>query len=303
MSGREFREHRRREAGEARCAWPADRAGQSARGHRRTRRLHRNDEDAVQGRARGPGRRGQDRPRHFRGAGLRLISRSASGALQVSDADGVVRNEIEKPVGGGENERRALAGALANHFQQITLLADWKPNGGSLTPNKSIEVSLVPVVVSEEVHRGQNSAPSCRTRPRVTRADWQAAANAPQRIPLCAFYQIRVRLAPDVKIPLRIGGSVLSADGQMFVQPSDGADTDGVELRPVEGENEAVLRGLVQADDSSLGKQEYVYVLGLPAVARGEGTANFEAAYAIPWHLLSTDRNRSAGGPEINERE
>ncbi|NWG70207.1 MAG: hypothetical protein HXY23_01165 [Parvularculaceae bacterium] len=71
--------------------------------------------------------------------------------------------------GGGENERTALAGALANHFQQITLLADWKLNGGSLTPNKSIEVSLVPVVVSEEVHRGQHGAPTCRTLPRVTR--------------------------------------------------------------------------------------------------------------------------------------
>lgn len=240
------------------------------------------------------------------------ISRNAAGALEVLDADGVLRNTLEKPADGGALERKELAQILSNHFQQITLLADWKPSGGELMPNSSIEATLVPLVVSEEIHR-RASAPSCQSRPRVTRTDWPIAKNAPQRIPLCAFYQIKVKLDPAAPVSLKVAASALSANGDMLAYPRDPADprvidTAGVELRPGGAAgSEAVMRGALQADVESLGKPEYIYVLGLPVVARGEGTANFEAASAIPWHLLSTNKKRTRDPttkpPEVNERE
>jgi hypothetical protein len=223
------------------------------------------------------------------------IARASTRALQVFDRDGVLRNTLPPPTAGGEDERRGLARLLTNHFQQMTLLTDWKPSGGQLKPNESIAVSLVPYTKGDRV-----TAPDCVGRPVVTRTDWAGPANKLQKIPVCAYYQIRVKLDAASPISLRLGASVFSADGNMFAYPKKKddyrvVDTNGVELKPGE---QAVLNGVLQADAASIGKPERVYVLGLPPTAQGT-----EGAYTIPWHLLSTVRTRSPTTDKVNERE
>lgn len=235
------------------------------------------------------------------------ISRNRNGALEISDGAGLVRNTLPRPVGDGAEERRALAKALSNHHQQLTLLADWRPTGGSLTPNRSLEVSLVPYLEG-----GRVPAKGCEDHV-VARTDWPKAANAPQRVPLCAYFRIKVKLKEGSPISLRIAASVLSADGRMFAYPrkfdsnnpqdTSVVDQGGIELNAGE---EEVLHGVLQADFGSIGKPEYVYVLGLPATAQGEGSAAV-AAYTIPWHLLSTPQKRTRAAmtraEEVNKRE
>lgn len=106
-------------------------------------------------------------------------------------------------------------------------------------------------------------------------------ANQLQRVPLCAAYRIKVKLADDAPIPLQVAGSVLSATGRMDSLPS--GDQRSITLwKTPDGKGMETTLGAFQAGPDSLNVDEYVYVLGLPL------------DMTIPWNLLSTGTKQAS---------
>ena len=206
------------------------------------------------------------------------IARDRGGALQILDSEGVLRNAYENSE---TDDMDALTLDLSNHLQQLVLLNEWKITGGSLVPNKSLQVSLKPVVDDE--HN------ACKQQ--YKGVDWPGPANTPQRIPVCAAFEVHVKLDKDAKTPLIIAASVMSADGSMFALPSD---QRRMELGP--GGEEQVFDIVFQATPDTYSKPEHIFVIGLPA----SSTAG-EPAYQIPWHLLSTPTEFLARAAPVGE--
>ena len=158
-----------------------------------------------------------------------------------------------------------------------------------MIPNDSLEVWLEPVPASNF-----NNQTLCNPEYRV--GPWRThEPNEPHEVPLCALYKIMVKLDESATFPVNIAGSVLSANGRMDYLPrrSDNQRL-AVELAPG-GQTELAI---FQATPDSLQFEEYVYILGLPAVPLGG-----QPVPPIPWRLLSTDRTKAGFIAAQSEKE
>lgn len=201
--------------------------------------------------------------------------------LQIIDPQGGVRNTPANAVEAGE--------ALINHLGRLTLLNDWSITGGTMTPNETLQVSLVPYNPGERIN-------ACRNE--HTPRNWAAAApNEEQIIPLCGAYTIRVKLHKDAKFNVVIGGSVLAADGNRYHFPED---RKRIELAPGQETKIADLPSIYQATPEGLGVEEHVFVLGLPAQYIG---GDNETSFSIPWLLLSTEITKTRGNVRLSAGE
>jgi len=209
------------------------------------------------------------------------IARNNAGKLQIIDHLGRARNIYSASDSLSESLLRNVGFDLSYHLRQINLLAGWKINGGTMIPNHTLQVWLEPI---------EAPADGALCDPSYKAGKWrQAKPNAPQDIPLCTLYKIMVKLSDDAPVPVNVAGSVLSANGRMDYLPrwSDN------EQRPVElwkdesGVGETAEIALFQATPDSLMFEEYIYILGLPAVPAGG-----QPVPSIPWHLLSTAAGR-----------
>ncbi len=211
------------------------------------------------------------------------VAKLGDHGLQIIDPQGSVRNTLTNAVETGE--------ALINHLGQLTLINDWSIQGGTMTPNETLQVTVIP-------HNPRESISACRNAhmPR----DWTAAEpNDEQIIPLCGAYTIRVKLHENAKFNLVIGGSVLSADGRRYQFPED---RKRIELAPGQETKLADLPSIYQATPGGLGVEEHLFVLGLPAKLIG-GDAESETNFSIPWRLLSTELTRTRNTVRLSRDE
>lgn len=204
------------------------------------------------------------------------IGTGTGGGLTISDRDGVVRNT--------PRDATEAANDLMNHLYQLTLMSDWKIEGGTMAAGETVKVSLV--------RKDKESADSyCKDSYSVR--DWKPGpANTPQEIPLCAGYQIEVALAKNAPVAVNIAGSYLAANGERLHFPYD---KNPVTLRP--GDPPWVFEAEAdhfQALPDGIGIKEHIFVLALPvkpAVLDSGVTINFK----MPWHLLAMEEPEPRG--------
>jgi hypothetical protein len=163
------------------------------------------------------------------------VTMDASGSFNVLGPDGSIRNVA--------SSAQVLVEDLWLHARQRALLS-LRPEGGTeLRENESIIVNIQPSI------RSQGSC--TRNNARLT-----TAADETVVIPLCYSWQIRVKLAPEVKTPLRVGGLVLSSDGSVFGFPRSSALAT---LQPGGGE---VVFDTIFTASPPIGVRDYVMVFG-----------------------------------------
>jgi hypothetical protein len=106
--------------------------------------------------------------------------------------------------------------SLWQHARQRALLALQPEGGADFTANESLQVQIVPASADAD--------PQHRECARRALADWaQSKPNELQVIPLCAPWQIKVKLQETAKKPVLVGGVVLSSDGSTRGFPKDGS--------------------------------------------------------------------------------
>lgn len=98
--------------------------------------------------------------------------------------------------------------SLGLHAKQRTLLNLHGEGGADFEDNQTLKVRLVPAKRQTECARD---------------GVWhQAQANSKQVIPLCYRWNIEVSLSEESRVPLAVGGVILSTDGSIFGFPADG---------------------------------------------------------------------------------
>jgi hypothetical protein len=155
---------------------------------------------------------------------------------------------------------------LWRHARQRALLELRGETGSDFQDNQTLQVQLKPAAAPGPCMRGE----------------WrQAGPNQEQVIPLCGRWNIEVTLAPEAKVPLLVGGLVLSTDGQVYAFPRDGR----VErLEP--GRTVTLSTGFIAVPP--LDVQDRVLVFGT------------QEKNPVPWHLLAetaATRSAAAAGP------
>ncbi len=201
------------------------------------------------------------------------------GNLQILDSRGELRNIYDSADYQSTSLAKTISFDLANHLRQITLLNGWKIRGGSMIPNHTLQVWLEPFTP-----RADQSV--CKESYQIGK--WrQAQPNQSQDVPLCTAYKIVVKLSDDAPVPVHVAGSVLSATGRMDQLPP--GDRRLIRLwKDADGKGQQVDLALFQSGPDSLRVEEYVYVLGLPAISTGG-----QPVFPIPWRLLSTEASRA----------
>ena len=138
-----------------------------------------------------------------------LVKEEASPAafeLSLQDDKQIIlrdeRNRIRNVYKSGESESGVIAKNLWQHARQIALLQLRGEGGKDFTDQQTIQVSLEPDKDASQCAQG---------------ATWvQAAPNTRQDVPLCYRYRVKVELASTAKVPLLVGGAVLSSDGAIL---------------------------------------------------------------------------------------
>jgi hypothetical protein len=130
------------------------------------------------------------------------VTVDAASQFNILGPEGTIRNVMGSADSVVEN--------LWLHARQRAFLNLRSEGGAELTDDKSLIVTIQPA------NRPQGS---CVRRGAALGRD--AAGSV--IIPLCYSWQLRVKLAPDVATPLRVGGLVLSSDGSVYGFPRNGA--------------------------------------------------------------------------------
>lgn len=124
------------------------------------------------------------------------LSVQDNGQLVLRDAQNHIRNHYEV----GDIEAVNIANNLWQHARQLALKQLKGEGGRTFRDGETLQVSLVPEATGQS--------------PCARNATWvQAQPNAPQDIPLCYRYQIKVTLDAQARVPLLVGGAILSSDG------------------------------------------------------------------------------------------
>jgi len=138
-----------------------------------------------------------------------LVKEEASPAgfeLSLQDDNQIVlrdeQNRIRNVYTSGESEPAVIATNLWQHARQIALQQLSGEGGQDFKDGETLRVSLEPDKEASQCAQG---------------AKWvQAIPNARQEVPLCYRYRVKVELAPTAKVPLLVGGAVLSSDGAIL---------------------------------------------------------------------------------------
>jgi len=168
--------------------------------------------------------------------------------------------------------------SLWQHARQRALLKLRGENGADFTDHQTLKVQLIPANRQADDVRGE----------------WkQAPPNSEQVMPLKYRWNVRVTLSADARMPLLIGGLILSSDGSSYGLPCDGravrlqpGETATLDAKP---DRRGCRLGETFVAAPPLDTQDHVIVFGT------------QEANPVPWHLMTeTARTRSAlgrGGP------
>ena len=138
-----------------------------------------------------------------------LVKEEASPAafeLSLQDDNQIVlrdeQNRIRNVYTSGESEPGVIAKNLWQHARQIALQQLSGEGGQDFKDGETLRVSLEPDKEASQCAQGAN---------------WvQAIPNARQEVPLCYRYRVKVELASTARVPLLVGGAVLSSDGAIL---------------------------------------------------------------------------------------
>ncbi|MEO1251680.1 MAG: caspase family protein [Pseudomonadota bacterium] len=204
------------------------------------------------------------------------IVHGVDGDVFLNDKSGRTRNIAQ--------DIEALAIPLLNHMRQTVLLSDWRVEGGSLLPNYSLELSLVPI--SED----QITASRCRRdyqRSQIERWRPELHQSFGERIVLVCT-QFAVRVKNNSVTPLKIAGAYMTSKGEMLHFPSSKTPAilnPGEEYfshlfeRDASGHSPDVF----EASPDAIALRENFFVIGLPNRGR----------FTIPWDLISTEKDEA----------
>ncbi|WP_172834191.1 caspase family protein [Nitrospira japonica] len=124
------------------------------------------------------------------------LSVQDNNRIVLRDSENRIRNHYQD----GDTEAVLIANNLWQHARQLALKHLTGEGGRVFRDGETLQVSLVPEST------GQTSC--------ARKATWdQAKPNEPQNIPLCFRYQIKVTLDAQARVPLLVGGAILSSDG------------------------------------------------------------------------------------------
>ena len=199
-----------------------------------------------------------------RGAELEYARREDGAVLLLDPAERTLYLFQE------ENEAATAAAILGNLLQQVRIkaLLGLKGEGGTIfADERTLEVQIIPSDQGEV---------ACQKR------GFESQTKAlVQTIPLCNFWVVKVRLNPNCKKPLRVGGLYLTASGSILNFPLD---------------NQAVILEPGQSHEFS----DDVFLSGPPLETLSHvlvfGT---EKDQPISWHLLA-DTSRNADFSKAN---
>ncbi len=183
------------------------------------------------------------------------VGLSSDGTLQLRGPENRVRNRLEDST---------VAETLWRHARQRALLQLRGDGGGDFVDQETLQVEIVEAPRRIECADGE----------------WlEAEPNEEQVIPLCHQWNVRVTLGESARMPLLIGGLILSNDGAILGLPHDGRQEL---LRP--GESVTFDRGSETfRAGPPLDVQDHVLIFGT------------QQTNPVAWHLFAdTSRSRAA---------
>lgn len=189
---------------------------------------------------------------------LQLIE--AGGEFEVGQSAGCMviwgpEGRLRRALAPGDGPA-AIVSRLWLLARQKALLALEGEGGADFRDNETLEVEAV-------------EAPRSR-QTQCARGTWvPAGPNREQVMPLCHKWNVRVRLARDARLPLLVGGLVLSSDGDMLGFPAAGRIE---RLRP----GESMTFDTLFTATPPLDTQDYVIVFGT------------QETNPVAWHMLTT---------------
>ncbi len=136
------------------------------------------------------------------------VKAKADFELSLQDTSKIVlrdaQNRIRNVYAPGTTESLVIARNLWQHARQIALKNLRGEGGQDFKEQETLQVSLEPDAEANQ-------------SPCAQEATWvQTAPNTPQEIPLCYRYRVKVTLDEKARVPLLVGGALLSSDGAIL---------------------------------------------------------------------------------------